>query len=189
MCSQYDKTIKHFSKMKQVTNLNERNQYYSTDEMLTELKAKIKPNDTIINFAYTDYGGDFFDKVCVAFFTEKYPNNIVKELTGWSGENAFIFGEVATEFLEATASYLLGFDDIESFYYEMENEEREAGIKYFISSIDTDKYEISEDIPSEFYEYVEGYCNVLTSGLDYCESDMMDKAIETGLIKEIPETV
>lgn len=173
--------------MKQVTNLNERTQYYSTDEMLTELQAKIKPEDIIINFAYTDYGGDFFDKVCIAFFAENYPNNIVKEDTYYYGQNAFIFGEVAKEFLEVTENYLLGFDGIESFYYEMENEEREAGIKFFIEGLDTDKYEISEEIPSEFYEYVEGYCNVLTSGLDYSESDMIEKAIETGLIKEITE--
>lgn len=175
--------------MKQVTNLNERTQYYSTDEMLSELKAKMQPNDVVINFAYTDYGGDFFDKVCCQFFAENYPNNFIKENTGWSGENGFLFGEVAKEFIEVTENYLLGFDDIESFYYEMENEEREAGIKFFIEGIDTDKYDISAEIPTEFYEYVEGYCNVLTSGLDYSESDMMDKAIETGLIKEIPETV
>ena len=173
--------------MKQVTNLNERNQYYSSDEMLSELKAKIKPEDVVINFAYTDYGGDFFDKVCISFFSEKYPNNIVKENTGWNGENAFVFGEVAAEFLEVTQNYLLGYEDIESFYYEMENEEREAGIKYFIESINKDKYELNPEIPSDFYEYVEGYCNVLTSGLDYSESNMIDKAIETGLIKEIAE--
>jgi len=172
-----------------VSNLNERTQYFSTDEMLNELKAKMQPNDVVINFGYSDYGGDFFDKVCIAFFAENYPNNIVKETTYYSGENAFIFGEVAAEFLEVTENYLLGFDNIESFYYEMENKEREAGIKYFIESLDTDKYEISAEIPSEFYEYVEGYCNVLTSGLDYSESDMIIKAIKTGLIKEIPETV
>jgi len=173
--------------MTQVTNLNERSQYYSSDEMLSELQEKIKPEDTIINFAYTDYGGDFFDKVCIAFFAEKYPNNIVKENTGLNGENAFIFGEVAKEFLEETDNYLLGYEDIESFFYEMENEEREAGIKYFIESINQDKYEVAKEIPSDFYEYVEGYCNILTSGLDYSESDMIEKAIETGLLKEITE--
>lgn len=171
--------------MKTVTNLNERTQYFASDELLNELRGKIKEKDMIVNFAYTDYGGDFFDKVCIAFFSENYPNNIVKENAAYYGENAFIFGEVAKEFMEVTENYLLGFEGIESHYYEMENEEREAGIKYFIESLDTDKYEISEEIPSEFYEYVEGYCNVLTSGLDYSESDMIDKAMETGLIKEI----
>ena len=173
--------------MKQVTNLNERSQYYSSDEMLSELRAKINPEDIIINFAYTDYGGDFFDKVCIAFFAKNYPENIVKENTGWSGENAFIFGQVAADFMEATDNYLLGYEDIESFYYEMENEEREAGIKYFLESINEDKYEVSKEIPDEFYEYVEGHCNILTSGLDYCESDLIEKAIETGLLKEITE--
>ena len=173
--------------MKNITNLNDRQSYYSSDEMLSELKDKIKPEDTIINFAYTDYGGDFFDKVCIAFFAEKYPNNIIKENTSYYGENAFIFGDIAKEFKEKTDNYPLGFEDIESFFYEMENEEREAGIKYFLESINKDKYELSENIPDEFYEYVEGYCNILTSGLDYSESDMIAKAIETGLLKEIIE--
>jgi len=53
------------------------------------------------------YGGYFFDKVCIAFFAEKFPNSIVKETTYYSGENAFIFGEVAKEFEEITANYLL----------------------------------------------------------------------------------
>lgn len=44
---------------------------------------------------------------------------------------------------------------------------------------------VCEEIPEKFIEWVEGYCNVITSGLDYCDSDMMEKAIETGFIKEI----
>ena len=175
--------------MKKVTNLNESTQYYSSDEMLTELKAKINPNDTVINFAYTDYGGDFFDKVCIAYFSEVHPESIVKENTGWSGENAFIFGEIAAEFKEVTDSYLLGFENIEELYYTMENDTRKEGIEFFIKDIDTDKFTVSEEIPTEFYEWVEGYCNVLQSGLDYCESDMIEKAIETGLITPIKETV
>ena len=79
--------------MKKVTNLKDTNQFYASEDLLNELKEKIKENDTIINFAYTDYGGDFFDKVCIKYFSEKYPNNIVKENTSYYGENAFIFGE------------------------------------------------------------------------------------------------
>ncbi|MES2382435.1 MAG: hypothetical protein V4538_15415 [Bacteroidota bacterium] len=174
--------------MKQVTNLNERTQYFASDNLLSELQSKIKENDIIVNFAFTDYGGDFFDKVCCKYFAENNPDNFIKESTYYYGENGFLFGEVAREFLEVTENYLLGFNDIESFYCEMENEEREAGIKFFIEGLDTDKYEISAEIPSDFYEYVEDYCNVLTSGLDYSESDMIDKAIETGLIKELATT-
>ena len=112
------------------------------------------------------------DKVCISFFAENYPNNIVKENTYYSGENAFLFGDVAKEFIECTENYLLGFDGIESYYYEMEMNERIEGIDYFIKSIDTDKYNVSNEIPQLFHEYVEGYCNILTSGLDYCESDL-----------------
>lgn len=93
---------------------------YGTPE-LKEL-AKSKQSDIYINFAYTDYGGDFFDRVAIAYFKENHPDNIVYESTSWNGENAYIFGEIAKEFKEATDNYLLGFEDIEDYYYEKEQE-------------------------------------------------------------------
>jgi hypothetical protein len=47
-----------------------------------------KDSKYYVNFAYTDYGGDFFDKVCIEYFKENYPNNIVYEDTCYYGQNA-----------------------------------------------------------------------------------------------------
>lgn len=173
--------------MKQVTNLNERTQYYASDDLLNELKSKIHANDIIVNFAYTDYGGDFFDKVCISFFNENYKDNFVSENTCYSGKNGFLFGEVAKEFLESTENYLLSFEGIEEYYYNMQNNEEYEGFKYFIEGLDTDKYEISDTAIDTLMENKGGYYNVLTSGLDYCESDLIDYCIESGIIKEIAQ--
>lgn len=170
--------------MEQVINLNNTTEYFASEELLNELKSKISENDIIVNFAYTDYGGDFFDKVCIEYFSEKYPQNIVKELTCYSGENAFIFGEVAKEFIESTDNYLLGFEDLESFYYDMEYKEEIKGFEYFIESIDRDKYEISENAIDLLSENKGGSYSVLTSGLDYSESDLIEYCINEGILKE-----
>lgn len=170
--------------MKKV-NLNDRTTFYASDELIEELKSKMTEGDTVLNFAYTDYGGDFFDKMIIRYFEEKHPEGIVSESTAWYGRNAFIFGALAVEMSEAIDRYLLGFGDTEEFYYMMESEERTKGIEGFVSGVDTDKFTISDEIPDQFMEWVEGYCNILTSGLDYSESSMMEKAIETGYLTPI----
>lgn len=171
--------------MKQVTNINEKTQFFASEELLTELKNKMKAGDCIVNFAYTDYGGDFFDKVCVAFFSEKHPENIVKENTVYSGENAFIFGEVAKEFIEESENYLLGYEDIEEHYTNMEQNEEYEGFKYFIESLNTDKYEIQEDAIEKLCNNKGGYYSITTQGLDYSESDLIEYCINEGIITEI----
>jgi hypothetical protein len=104
----------------------------------------MKNGDTIVAFAYTDYGGDFFDKVAIEYFKESHPNNIVFENSGYNGQNAIVFGEPAKEFLEVSESYLLGFEDMESFYYELQNEQEYKDFKYFLSDI-KDKYIIKKE--------------------------------------------
>ena len=173
--------------MQLVTNLNERTQYFASDDLISQLKSKMSEGDTIVNFAYTDYGGDFFDKVCIDYFKRNYPENFVFEKSYYFGENGFLFGEVASQFMHVTNRYLLGFECIEDHYSIMENEVKEQGIQQFLKDIDRDKFTVNEEIPSDFWEYVDGYCNVITSGLDYSENDIIDKAIETGLITPITE--
>lgn len=57
---------------------------YVASESLVQ-SAKGNNSDIYLNFAYTDYGGLFLDKVIIY-----YPENIVHEETSWNGENAFI---------------------------------------------------------------------------------------------------
>jgi hypothetical protein len=90
-----------------------------------ELRDSIPKNsEHYVNFAYTDYGGDFFDKVCIEYFKENYPDNIVYEETCYYGQNAVIYGKVASDFLKETESYLLGFENIEEFFSELESKEK-----------------------------------------------------------------
>lgn len=105
-------------------NLKDRSTYYASSDLLEQLNAKIKEGDLIVNFAFTDYGGSFFDKVFIEYFLKFHPENIVSENTNWYGKNAFIFGEIVKEFIEESENYPLGFESTEEFFYEMENSVR-----------------------------------------------------------------
>lgn len=69
--------------------------YIASESLVQE--AKSKHSNIYLNFAYTDYGGSFLDKVVISYFKKYYPENIVYERTSWNGENAFILGEPAKE--------------------------------------------------------------------------------------------
>jgi len=160
------------------------NDEFASDELKNELQSKMKKDDVVIAFAYTDYGGDFFDKVLIEYFEENYPDNIVVENTGWSGQNAFVFGTPAEEFVEATENYPLGFEDTESYYYEKQYEEEQEGFERFIED-DLRDYDFdTSEVMQELNEKFGGYWSVLTTGLDYSYSDMIDHLKEKGLIKE-----
>lgn len=93
--------------------------YVASESLLQE--AKDKHSDIYLNFVYTDYGGSFLDKVIISYFKEYYPENIVHEKTSYNGENAFIFGEPAKELYNLMkVDNVLGFDDLEDYYTEME---------------------------------------------------------------------
>lgn len=66
--------------------------YVGSESLVQE--AKSKHSDIYLNFAYTDYGGSFLDKVVISYFKKYYPENIVYERTSWNGENAFILGNL-----------------------------------------------------------------------------------------------
>lgn len=93
--------------------------YVGSESLVQEVKDK--HSDIYLNFAYTDYGGSFLDKVIISYFKEYYQENIVHEKTSWNGENAFIFGEPAKELYELMkVGSVLYFDHIDEYYTEME---------------------------------------------------------------------
>lgn len=64
---------------------------YVASESLVQ-SAKGNNSDIYLNFAYTDYGGSFLDKVIISYFLERrslykeyYPENIVHEEASWNG--------------------------------------------------------------------------------------------------------
>jgi len=166
---------------------------FATEELINELKEKagITGNSTgdvpVIAFAYTDYGGSFLDKVAIQYFQENYPDNIVTEVTGWGGENAFVFGEPAQEWMESTEDYPLGFEDFEEFYTNKEYEAEMEGFEYFIDNeLSTDEYVYDRDeLLSWLGENRGGYFSVTTQGLDYSTDDLMEAVMESGLVAKM----
>lgn len=154
------------------------------EQILSELH---NDEERTYHCAYTDYGGNFLDKVFIAYFKEKYPNNIVSETTCWNGENAFIFGQFNKEygidkFIEETENYLLGFESIEDSYSEMEMEVFNNFVEEVCEMLETSFTFKKEGLNRWLYENKYGYYSILTTGVDYCESDLVQELVNKNII-------
>lgn len=140
--------------------------YVASESLVQE--AKDKHSDIYLNFAYTDYGGSFLEKVIISYFKEYYPENIVHEKTSWNGENAFIFGEPAKELYNLMkVDNVLGFDDLEDYYTEMEyNMITEEAQQYI------DDNGISNDLLDIVYEWIGENSRLEPNFVDYSEIDL-----------------
>lgn len=152
-------------------------QTYVASESLVQ-EAKDKHSDIYLNFAYTDYGGSFLDKVIISYFKEYYQENIVHEKTSWNGENAFIFGEPAKELYNLMkVDNVLGFDDLEDYYTEME---------YNMITEEAQQYIKDNGLGNELYDIV---CDWLSENsypepnyLDYSENDLNKYLYKNGYL-------
>jgi len=166
---------------------------FASDELKSELQEKlgISSNDlgdnVVISFAYTDYGGDFLDKVAIRYFQENYPENTLVENTSYFGQNAYVFGEPAKEWIETTEDYPLGFEDFESYYYEKEYEQQLEDFDYFLDEISRDYSFNKNAVLNWLLENRSGYYNITTQGLDFSSSDLTDELVNEGLIEKIDE--
>jgi hypothetical protein len=166
---------------------------YASEEMANELREKLGietdslGDNYVISFAYTDYGGDFLDKVAIAYFSENYPENTIKENSGWGGENAFVFGEPAKEWIEQTQDYALGFEDFEDFYYEKQNEQEGDDFNYFLDEIVRDYTFDREVVIDWLMENKSGYYGMTTQGLDFSWTDLTAELVNEGLIEKTDE--
>jgi hypothetical protein len=180
--------------------INSIGEAHISDEMAKELKSKLNTTSDdlreydVINFGYSDYGGDFFDKVAIAYFRENYPDNIIVENTAYSGEIAVVFGEPAKEYMEQTESYPFGFEDIETAFYEAEYNAKYEGIGNFITEELMPKYKINPKNELNIYDWdevnklLEEQFNpsVLSSGqIDYSSSDWIEHLEDLEIIQEI----
>lgn len=163
-----------------VTNLDE---VVASSDLKEELKSKMNKGDAIVAFSYTDYSGSFGDKVAIEYFKENHPENIVFEGAAYNGQNAIVFGEVANEFLEETKDYPLGYEDMESFYYEMQNEQEQKDFKFFLSDI-KNKYTIKKEALDWLLENKSGYYSIEPNGIDFSYSELENELEEEGLIKK-----
>lgn len=140
--------------------------YVASESLVQE--AKDKHSDIYLNFAYTDYGGSFLEKVIISYFKEYYPENIVHEKTSWNGENAFIFGEPAKELYNLMkVDNVLGFDDLEDYYTEMEYNMITEGAQQYI-----DDNGISNDLLDIVYEWIGENSRLEPNFVDYSEIDL-----------------
>jgi hypothetical protein len=146
----------------------------------------IQETDTpVIAFGFTDYGGDFYDKIAIAYFSEYYPDNTLVEPTAYSGYNAFVYGKPAQDYIEQTENYLLGFEDMETLYYEAQLHEEEQAFDDFIKDLNDEKYLFDEDMVKDWLmQNRTGYYSMTTTGLDYSSSELTDALLQQGLLIE-----
>lgn len=142
--------------------------YVASESLVQE--AKEKHSNIYLNFSYTNYGGSFLDKVIISYFKEYYPENIVHERTAWYGENAFVFGEPAKELYNLMkVDNVLGFDDLEDYYTEMEyNMITEEAQQYI------DDNGISNDLLDIVCEWMINNSHVEPNFVDYSEVELND---------------
>ena len=139
----------------------------------------IKDDDILINFAYTDYGGDFFDRVAIEFFSDKkYSNCFHSHNTVYYGKNGILWGNIARDFLEASERHPLGYENIEDFYFQKEREAQEKQAHEFLNDYKDDN---GEELNEKQKNYALGtICeelqnhSILSSGtIDICEDTLI----------------
>lgn len=151
--------------MKTIININGVENYYASEQLVNELTA-LNPNEVVINLAYTDYGGTIIDKLLISYLLEEGSKDIIVEQTSWNGQNAFVYGKTAQEIFDCiTNGYVLGFDNLEEYYYDKENEAIYEAIN---------ELEIDEDKRDLAFDYLSGNSSLETFGLDFCKSELFD---------------
>lgn len=152
--------------------------YVASESLLQE--AKDKHSDIYLNFAYTDYGGSFLDKVIISYFKEYYPENIVHERTSWNGENAFIFGEPAKELYDFIKNgYILGFDCLEQYYTEMEYNMITEEAQQYINDNGLDN-----DLLNIIYGWICNNSRMESNFVDYSEIDLNEFLQKNGYLEQ-----
>ena len=152
--------------------------YVASESLLQE--AKDKHSDIYLNFAYTNYGGSFLDKVIISYFKEYYPENIVHERTSWNGENAFIFGEPAKELYDFIKNgYILGFDCLEQYYTEMEYNMITEEAQQYINNNGLDN-----DLLNIIYGWICNNSRMESDFADYSEIDLNEYLQKNGYLEQ-----
>jgi hypothetical protein len=167
---------------------------FASEDLKDELREKLGiegnslGDNVVISFAYTDYGGDFLDKVAIRYFEENYPENTLVENAGYGGQNAYVFGEPAQEWIESTDDYPLGMSGLEDLYYEMQNESEDESFSMFLDDLERDDYVFDRDEVMEWLiDNRGGYYTMTTQGLDISYSDLTNSLLNEGLISQRPE--
>ena len=158
---------------------------YQNRDLFLLNRNKENDNDIIVNFAYTDYGGSFYDNVCIEYFEKFHSDSVLTEITGWNGKNAILFGNVAKEFINSINDYCLGYDNLEEFYYNMQNELEEDAWEWFINDELTNYYDFDKNEVLEYLrENKAGYYRIYCTMLDFNSSDLIQELENAELIEK-----
>jgi hypothetical protein len=97
---------------------------FGSDELKSQVLKRLRKGDVYINFAYSNYSGDFYDKAVIEYLKTLEEGKLFEEFycehSHYFGQNAYLTGLLAREFLESIEDYLLGFRELEPFFYELE---------------------------------------------------------------------
>ena len=139
----------------------------------------LKSDAVYLTFAYTDYGGDFFDKVFITYLIEHHGDKIVWENTSYNGKNCIVTDEkLSSEIIEAINHDIFDFEDIEEHYCNMESDIFNSDMEQFLEW--NDYGDNKESVLEWLYENRYGYYRLTTQGIDYCESELLNDLSEAG---------
>jgi hypothetical protein len=149
------------------------------EEDIKELEAQGLTDDSIIiNFAYTDYGGHFIDRVAIEFFKNEKCFRAYD--TVYYGQNAILWGDVAKAFKEQSQNYPLGYAGLEDFYYQKEYEAQATTADELLEDYKNEEGEpltakAKQDCFGRLIDILSGY-SIMSSGcIDFCESEVIEK--------------
>ena len=161
--------------------------WYDREDLVKELREEGLTDDSIIiNFAYTDYGGDFLDNVFIKYFEEEKTKTFAVQNTVYYGKNAILWGKLADEVKADSQNYPLGFRSIEDFYFQKEAEAIDKGIIDFLGDYKNENGEVLTDEENKAVFYFLSQecfdCFSVQSGgnVDY-STDKVNLEIETFL--------
>lgn len=145
-----------------------------------------------ISFAYTDYGGSFFDYCYIEYLREQHPDNIVFEFTSYSGHNALVFNtekysNIVEDINHAISDYILNFEDMEEFFYSKEQELHLSAVASAINDLIHD-YEIITDMDTLQADIIEFFCthaSIVYTAINYSSNDLKHYLIENNLIRKL----
>ena len=143
----------------------------------------LNDNDIIVNFAYTDYGGDYFDRVVIDYFIEETRQdkkvNFLWHKTAYYGKNAIIYGKLAENFWNDTQNYILGYEGLEDYYFKSQYKIQNEETKNFLNEVKYNDLELTEETKDLCFPYLLEYFedkSILSSGsIDFCYSEAEEK--------------
>jgi len=176
-----------------MSTLNPNSGFYASPALEREAIERSTEKNCIesgnyLNFAYTDYGGEFLDIVFIDYFSKHYPENIVVEDTCYFGRNAIVFNteknpNLIDRYINETEGYLLGFEGVEDFHTKKEYEAFLEFVEFFIEDELTGEYSFDETkVKNWLHEEKYGCFGITTQGIDYNASELIKDLINADLI-------